>query len=81
MIESFVYNGKHQIETIEFILNKKEYKKTGKKVYQAYDANFYPLPNISEWNKEYADKILHFCKNRLKKEDGEIYIDDIKLKI
>lgn len=54
-------------------------KKTGKKVYQAYDANFYPLPNISEWNKEYADEILVFCKNRLKKEDGEIYIDDMKI--
>lgn len=31
MIESFVYNGKHQIETIEFILNKKEYEKNREK--------------------------------------------------
>ena len=79
MLESFVYTGKYDFETIDFLLNKEEYKKTGRKVYQTYDANLFPLPNISEWNKKHAEMILEFYKKVLKDEDGKIYIDDVLL--
>lgn len=79
MLESFVYTGKNSFEAIEFVLDEKEYKKTGKRVYKAYDADFYPLPDISKWNKKHSEKVLDFCKEVLKDEDGEIYIDDVLL--
>lgn len=80
MIESFTFNGKHPIETVDWFLDK-ESSKEDKAVYFAYDANLYPLPYFSTWpNEEYKQKHIELALERCKDFKGEVWLDDVKIR-
>ena len=75
----FTVSGKHPIESIEWILE--ENSNDDKIVFQAYDANLHPLPNISNWeNKELINKQINKALIITKEFYGEVWLDDIKIK-
>lgn len=73
-------SGKHHIEDITWILQEKE-SAGSKLVYFSYDANLWPCPDYSTWNEtEFKDRqkirVLEFLKGF----DGEVWLDDVKIK-
>lgn len=48
--------------------------------YYGYDANLYPLPDLSETSEENQRKVIEKFKQLFKKDNIEIWLDDIKIK-
>lgn len=48
--------------------------------YYGYDANLYPLPDLSKTSEENQKKVIEKFKRIFKKDNIEIWIDDVKLK-
>jgi hypothetical protein len=46
-----------------------------------YDANLFPLPNISGWHdKAHAKKIIDVVRDRTASVSAEVWLDDVKIK-
>lgn len=78
-IKSFSVSGDHSIETIEWSMSENSTEE--KVVFFAYDANFCPIPNFSEWKdggfkEKQKEKALKFMEGF----KGEIWLDDVKIK-
>ena len=48
--------------------------------YYGYDANLYPLPDLSKTSEENQKKVIEKFKRIFQKENMEIWLDDIKIK-
>lgn len=48
--------------------------------YYGYDANLYPLPDLSKTSEENQRKVIEKFKRIFEKENIEIWLDDIKIK-
>lgn len=48
--------------------------------YYGYDANLYPLPGLSKTSEENQRKVIEKFKQLFKKENIEIWLDDVKIK-
>lgn len=48
--------------------------------YYGYDANLYPLPDLSKTSEENQRKVIEKFKQLFKKDNIEIWLDDIKIK-
>ena len=48
--------------------------------YYGYDANLYPLPDLSKTSEENQRKVIEKFKQLFKKENIEIWLDDVKIK-
>ena len=48
--------------------------------YYGYDANLYPLPDLSKSSEENQRKVIEEFKKIFKKDNIEIWLDDIKIK-
>lgn len=80
----FTVRGKHPIETEEWTLSEK-YSNEGRLVFLGYDANLYPMPNFSErpnnkisnaWKEKVIERALEYTKDF----NGEVWLDDVKVK-
>lgn len=78
-IKSFSVSGDHPIETIEWSMSANSTEE--KVVFFAYDANFCPLPNFSEWkDEEFKEKQREKALQFMKGFKGEVWLDDVKIK-
>ena len=50
------------------------------KVYKTYDYFFEKYPDFSTWDMDQKELIKDYCLYRLKDENAEIYIDDVRIK-
>lgn len=76
----FTTNGSHPIETVEWLLSEKDSSDI-KLLFQAYDANLCPLPDLSKWkDKQYIDKQISKGIEVVQDFNGEVWLDDIKIK-
>lgn len=58
-----------------------EDESTGNKLqYYGYDANLYPLPDLSKTSEENQRKVIEKFKQLFKKDNIEIWLDDVKIK-
>lgn len=58
-----------------------EKESTGNKLqYYGYDANLHPLPDLSTTSEENQRKVIEEFKKLFKKDNIEIWLDDIKIK-
>lgn len=48
--------------------------------YYGYDANLYPLPDLSETSEENQKKVIEKFKRIFQKDNIEIWLDDVKIK-
>lgn len=48
--------------------------------YYGYDANLYPLPDLSKTSEENQKKVIEEFKRIFQKDNIEIWLDDIKIK-
>lgn len=48
--------------------------------YYGYDANLYPLPDLSKTSEENQRKVIEKFKQLFKKDNIEIWLDDVKIK-
>lgn len=48
--------------------------------YYGYDANLYPLPDLSKTSEENQKKVIEKFKKIFKKDNIEIWLDDVKIK-
>nr|DAW39288.1 MAG TPA: hypothetical protein [Caudoviricetes sp.] len=48
--------------------------------YYGYDANLYPLPDLSKSSEENQRKVIEEFKKIFKKDNIEIWLDDVKIK-
>lgn len=77
---AFIVRGQRDFMTEEWFLSDKH--STGSKlVFIGYDANLFPTVNFSErpkskWNQKVIDRALEFTKDF----DGEVWLDDYKVK-
>lgn len=51
-----------------------------KLVLLAYDANMFPLPNFSTWQKEHRQKVTDYFLKKFSNESFEVWLDDMKIK-
>jgi len=77
----FEVNGKTDWDTVNWILSKTESNES-KLLFQAYDANLWPLPDFSawkdeEWKKKQIVRGLSFADGFL----GEVWLDDVMLNL
>lgn len=49
--------------------------------YYGYDANLYPLPDLSKTSEENQKKVIEEFKRIFQKDNIEIWLDDIKIKV
>lgn len=76
----FAISGKEPWETVEWLLDK-ENSTEEKLLFQAYDANMWPLPNISKWpESDHKQKQINRALEIFNNVDGEVWLDDIKIK-
>ena len=86
MISDFHYvdhDYLNQLDNHKFIhfrvdKDNKDYPKV--KVYKTYDYFFEKYPDFSTWDMEQKEFIKDYCLYRLADEEGEIYIDDVRIK-
>lgn len=71
--------GKHDYDSQIWISKESESTKD-KLQYYGYDANLYPLPDLSKTSKENQNRVLGNMGNKFKDINMEIWLDDIKLK-
>jgi hypothetical protein len=72
--------GEHRISTVEWL-----YDAIGSNddrlMFQAYDANLCPLPDLSKWKrKEYIFKQIKKGLEFTSDFNGEVWMDDVKIK-
>ena len=76
----FCVSGRHPIENVEWFYDKKNSTES-KIVYLAYDANCYPLSDLSTWkSKEHRDKQVEVALKFTNEFNGEVWLDDIRIK-
>lgn len=46
----------------------------------AYDANMFPLPNFSTWQKKHRQKVTAYFLNKFSSESFEVWLDDVRIK-
>lgn len=76
----FTVNGKHPIETDEWLLSEED-STENKLVFLGYDANLCPTPDFSKWPKtDWKEKVIHRCLEFTKDFRGEVWLDDVRVK-
>lgn len=76
----FCVSGKHSIENVEWFYDKKN-STDNKIMYLAYDANCCALSDLSTWkSKEYRDKQIEVALKFTNEFDGEVWLDDVRIK-
>lgn len=77
--ENIVLTFNHDYETQNWILE--ESKSTKDKLqFYGYDANLYPLIDLSKTSEENQKDVIEKVKKLFKKDNIEIWLDDIKIK-
>lgn len=77
--ENIVLTFNHDYETQNWILE--ESKSTKDKLqYYGYDANLYPIICLSRTSKKNQEDVIEKVKKLFKKDNIEIWLDDIKIK-
>ena len=52
-----------------------------KLVFMGYDANLYPAPNFSTWEKcEWKQKQIDTALRRARDFEGEVWLDDVRIR-
>ena len=72
-------SDKNRYQTQMWIYEESESTKD-KLQYYGYDANLYPLPGLSKTSEENQRKVIEKFKQLFKKENIEIWLDDVKIK-
>lgn len=72
-------SDKNRYQTQMWIYEEKE-STENKLQYYGYDANFHPLPDLSKTSEENQKKVIEEIKKLFKKDNIEIWLDDIKVK-
>lgn len=76
-----VYSDESDYLNVNWLLDKDETSDDVLKLI-AYDANMYPLPELSKWrSKEWQRENIYTCLDALKDFDIEVWLDDIKIKV
>lgn len=80
----FTVNGEHPIETEDWIFSPED-SNPNKLVFLGFDANLYPMPNLSkrpdnEYNREWFKKLKKTALEFTKDFKGEVWLDDVKIK-
>lgn len=76
----FSVNGKHPIETVEWLFGDKE-SSDSKLVFLAYDANLCALPDFSNWNKtDWKQNQIEKALAVTSEFNGEVWLDDVQIK-
>ncbi len=80
----FTVRGKHPYETEDWFYSEK-YSNKNKLVFQGYDANLHPMPNLStrpknDYNNKWLEKLRRTALVHTKGFKGEIWLDDVKIK-
>lgn len=80
----FTVTGKHPIETEDWLFSKK-YSNSNKLVFIGYDANLFPMPNLSErpdnaYNRAWFETLKKTALEFTKDFDGEVWLDDVRIK-
>lgn len=78
-LKNIVLTFNHDYETQNWILEESESTKD-KLQYYGYDANLYPLPDLSKTSKENQKDVIEEFKRIFQKENIEIWLDDVKIK-
>nr|DAM59963.1 MAG TPA: hypothetical protein [Caudoviricetes sp.] len=77
--ENIVLTFNHDYETQNWILE--ESKSTKDKLqFYGYDANLYPLIDLSKTSEENQKDVIEKVKKLFKKDNIEIWLDDVKIK-
>lgn len=77
--KSIVLTYDHDYETQTWIFEESELK-NNKLQFYGYDANLYPLPELSKTSEENQKKVIEEFKRIFQKENIEIWLDDVKIK-
>lgn len=48
--------------------------------FQIYDANLYPLPNLSTWKPKTKQDVINFVKGKVSKVNADVWVDDVQIK-
>jgi len=80
----FTVSGKHPYETEEWVYSE-EHSNKNKIVFLGYDANLFPMPNLSsrpdnDYNKAWFARLKQLALNFTKDFTGEVWLDDVKIK-
>lgn len=69
-----------QISDVDWLLNTSE-SSEDKLVFESFDANLCPLPNLSSWgNEKWKNKNIAKAKEIFKDFNGKVYLDDILIR-
>ena len=77
--KNIVLTYDHDYETQTWIFEESESTKD-KLQYYGYDANLYPLPDLSKTSEENQKDVIYKVKRLFEKENIEIWLDDVKIK-
>ena len=80
----FTITGNHPIETEDWLFQKDK-SDQNKLVFYGYDANLFPMPNLSErpdnaYNRKWFEKLKNTALEFTKDFKGEVWLDDVKIK-
>lgn len=78
--KNIVLTYDHDYETQTWIFEESELT-NNKLQYYGYDANLYPLPVLSKTSEENKKKVIEEFKRIFQKENIEIWLDDVKVKV
>lgn len=78
-LKNIVLTYDHDYETQTWIYEESESTKDKLQFY-GYDANLYPLPDLSKTSEENQKDVIEKVKKLFKKDNIEIWLDDIKIK-
>lgn len=77
--KNIVLTYDHDYETQTWIFEESESTKD-KLQYYGYDANLYPLPDLSKTSEENQKDVIYKVKRLFEKDNIEIWLDDVKIK-
>lgn len=78
-LKNIVLTYDHDYQTQTWILEESESSKD-KLQYYGYDANLYPLPDLSKSSEENQKDVIYKVKRLFEKDNIEIWLDDVKIK-
>lgn len=78
-LKNIVLTYDHDYQTQTWIYEESESTKDKLQFY-GYDANLYPLPDLSETSEENQEDVIYKIKRLFEKDNIEIWLDDIKIK-
>lgn len=78
-LKNIVLTYDHDYETQTWIYEESESTKD-KLQYYGYDANLFPLPDLSKTSEENQKDVIYKVKRLFEKDNIEIWLDDVKIK-